>query len=62
VDTLNGNIALYGLYCLAEARGEEDRARGLMGTILARDDFYIGFGYLAAYYEAMRLGIVPTTR
>ena len=41
----------YGMAVLAQSRGEAALASQLVDTVIPRDSFWIGFGYLAAYND-----------
>jgi len=54
-DTLNGGIALYALvYCYAR-KGDMTRAGEILEELLAADEFWAGFAYIAAWTDRGRL-------
>ena len=44
----------YGMAVLSQSRGEAALASQLVDTVIPRDSFWIGFGYLAAYNDRKR--------
>ena len=55
ISDLDYAMMAYGMAISAESRGKRETAVQLIDTVLPRDSFWIGFGYLAAWNDRYRL-------
>ena len=55
IEDLDYAMMAYGMAVLAESKGDRANAEQLIDTIIPRDGFWIGFGYLAAWNDRNRL-------